>query len=75
MSLRTMPPQDPELTEDEAWNEARTWFSRRLTRELLETAGIAPPSPPPAFKGYSLQHDPLKPDALQLMLERQRERA
>jgi hypothetical protein len=46
VTVRTMPPLDPDLTEDEAWGEAKAWASRRLTREVQTVGGLAPLSGP-----------------------------
>ena len=42
LTTHTMPPCDACLTEQQAWNEARTWAVRRLTKELLESRGLRP---------------------------------
>ncbi|UYG01778.1 hypothetical protein OCT51_11190 [Halomonas sp. LR3S48] len=40
LSTHTLPPLAPDLTEELAWREARSWAVKRLTREMLEAGGV-----------------------------------
>ncbi|SEG44145.1 hypothetical protein SAMN04487953_13328 [Billgrantia desiderata] len=41
-TTHTMPPCDPDLTEQQAWNEARNWAERQLSKDLLGSRGLCP---------------------------------
>lgn len=42
ISTCTMPPLSPDMTEKQAWDEARAWSIRMRTKQLLETSGLRP---------------------------------
>ncbi|WP_111414572.1 hypothetical protein [Billgrantia lactosivorans] len=42
LSTHTLPPLAPDLAEEQAWREARSWAIKRLTKEMLEAGGVKP---------------------------------